>query len=126
MPVTIEINQLANNLSVPKMTKTEMSEILANHLAKYHQWSYEQLAEKIPTGSWLEPTDCLEHIEGTSEDGTEYQIEFNVMWNDKPNEELRVDGSLYTEPQKPLLGIIPLYSPEVTDCLIMSKDGRFL
>ena len=68
----------------------------------------------------------MEHVEDTAPDGTEYQMEFNVDWNDTPNQEVRVSGSLSVEPQKPFLGFIPIYTPNVTDSFVMATDGRFL
>ena len=101
-----------------------MSTILARQLARFRAWSYAQLAERVERDRVAH--DCLEHIEGTAPDGTQYQIEFNALWDDKPNGDVRVCGSLSTEPQKPLLGFIPIYTPDVSDSFIMSPDGRFV
>src|SRR5687767_9594360 len=106
------------------MTKDEMCTILTNQLAKFRMWSYAQLAERVERDRVMH--DCLEHIEGAASDGTEYQIEFNVFWDDKPLGDVRVCGSLSVEPQKPLLGFIPIYTPDVTDSFIMSPEGRFI
>ncbi len=108
------------------MSKDEMRKILSGRLAKYRTWSYAQLVERVGRGPFWKPQDCLEHIEGTAPDGTEYQMEFDVSWNDKPNQEVRVSGSLSAEPQRPLWGFIPLYTPDVTDSFIMDTNGRFL
>ena len=106
------------------MTKDEMRAILAQQLAKFRTWSYAQLAERVERDRVAR--DCLEHVEGTAPDGTQYQIEFNALWDDKPNGDVRVLGSLSAEPQKPLLGFIPIYTPDVTDSFIVSPEGRFV
>ena len=108
------------------MSKDEMRKILAQHLAKYRAWSYQQLAERVERGPFWKLRDGLEQVEGTAPDGTRYQMEFNVFWDDKPNAEVRVLGDLSAEPQKPLFGFIPIYTPDVTDSFIMSPDGQFI
>jgi hypothetical protein len=102
------------------MIKDEMRKILSQHLTKFRSWSYPQLAERV------ERDDCLEHIEDTAPDGTKYQMEFQALWDDKPHGAVRVCGDLSAEPQRPLLGFIPVYTPDVTDSFIMSPDGRFV
>lgn len=108
------------------MTKDEMRSVLSEHLAKFRSWTYTQLAGRVDRGPFWKPQNCLEHVEGTAPDGTEYQMEFHVDWNDKPNQEVRVFGSLSADPQKPLLGFIPIYTPDATDSFVMATDGRFL
>jgi hypothetical protein len=108
------------------MTKTEMHAVLADHLARYRSLSYKELAARVERGPFWKPRDCLEHIEGTAPDGTQYHIELNAFWNDRPNEEVRVDGSLSAEPQRPLWGFIPLYTADVTDSFTIAPDGRLL
>jgi hypothetical protein len=106
------------------MTKPEMQQVLSTHLAKFRNWSYAELSRAVE--QTRRDHDCLEHLEETAPDGTDYQVEFNVFWNDKPNQEVRVIGSLFAEPSRPLLGFIPIYTPDVTDSFIMAPDGRFL
>lgn len=106
------------------MTKDEMRTILAQQMARFRTWSYAQLAERVERDRVAH--DCLANLENTSPDGTDYYIEFNVFWDDKPNKDVRVCGSLSAEPQKRLLGFIPIYTPDVTDSFIMSPDGRFV
>jgi hypothetical protein len=53
-------------------------------------------------------------------------MEFNVCWDDKPNAEVRVLGDLSAEPQRPLFGFIPIYTPDVADSFIMTPDGQFI
>lgn len=98
------------------MSKDEMRAILSEHLAKFRAWSYAQLAERVER-------DCLQHIEGTASDGTRYQMEFQAFWDDKPQGDVRICGDLSAEPQRLLLGFLPIYTPDVTDSFIMSPDG---
>lgn len=49
-----------------------------------------------------------------------------MFWDDKPNGAVRVFGDLSLHPQKPLLGSIPICTPDVTDSFIMSPDGNFV
>ena len=93
-------------------------------MGKFRNWSYAQLSKRVEPGEVWKAHDCLEHVEGIGSDGTEYQIEFNVDWFDKSDAAVLVSGSLSAEPQKPLWGIIPVYTPDVTDTFVMNSDGR--
>jgi hypothetical protein len=106
------------------MSKDEMRKILSEHLATFRTWSYAQLAERVVRDR--KEHDCLAHVDGTAPDGTEYQMEFQALWNDKPRGEIIVFGDLSAEPQRPLLGFIPIYTPDVTDSFIMSPDGQIV
>jgi hypothetical protein len=106
------------------MTKDEMLEILGVRLASYRTWAYAALAERVESDN--RNGDCLDHFEGVGSDGTEYQLEFNAFWDDKPHGDIRVCGSLSAEPQKRLLGFLPIYTPDLTDSFIMSPDGSFV
>ena len=101
-----------------------MRKILSEHLTKFRSCSYEQLAERVERDR--KAHDCLEHIEGTAPDGTQYQMEFQAVWDGKPHGDVRVCGDLSAVPQRPLLGFIPIYVSDVTDGFIMSPDGRFV
>jgi hypothetical protein len=106
------------------MSKKEMRKILSEHLAKFRAWSYAQLTERVVRDR--KQHDCLEHVEGVASDGTQYQMEFQALWDHKPHGSIRVFGDFSTEPKRPLLGFIPIYTPDVTDSFIMSPDGRFV
>ena len=101
-----------------------MREILGRHLAKFRTWSYAVLSERIELNQ--KTGDCLEHFEGSGTDGTEYQLEVNAFWDDKPHADILVAGSLSAEPQRRLLGFLPVFMPHVTDSFIMSRDGSFV
>jgi hypothetical protein len=53
-------------------------------------------------------------------------MEFQAVWDGKPHGDVRVCGDLSAEPQRQLLGFIPIYIADVTDSFIMSPDGRFV
>jgi hypothetical protein len=106
------------------MTKDEINEMLGARLASYLTWAYAALAERVLSDN--RKGDCLDHFEGVGSDGTEYQFEFNAFWDDKPHGDIRVCGSLSAEPQKRLLGFLPIHTPDLTDSFIMSPDGSFL
>ena len=106
------------------MNQNEMHKILLSHLTKYRTWSYSQLAERVERDR--QAHDCLKYVEGIAPDETQYHMEFQAVWDDKPHGDVRVLGALSVEPQKPLLGFLPVYTPDVTDSFIMSPDGRFV
>ena len=97
-----------------------MREALANQLSIFRNCGYEQLAQHVEQGPFWKPQDCLEHVEGVATDGTPFQMEFNVYWDDKAGEAIRVSGSLSAEPQKRLWGFLPIYSADMTDSIVIS------
>lgn len=101
-----------------------MRKVLLVHLTKFRSWGYAQLAQRVERDR--QAHDCLEHIEGVAPDGTRYQMEFQAMWDDKPHGDVRVCGDLSADPQKRLLGVLPIYISDVADSFIMRPDGRFV
>jgi hypothetical protein len=53
-------------------------------------------------------------------------MEFDVLWDDKARGDIRLCGSFWAYPRKRLLGLLPIYVPDVNDDFIMSPDGRFI
>ncbi|HBJ82990.1 MAG TPA: hypothetical protein DDZ88_03765 [Verrucomicrobiales bacterium] len=106
------------------MSTDEMRRILAGRLAKFRAWSHAQLAERVVRDG--QTGGCLDHIEGTAPDGTEYQMEFQAMWKDQPGGAVVVLGDFSASPQRPLWGFIPIYTPNVTDSFILSPDGGLM
>lgn len=106
------------------MSNDEKRTVLSAYLAKFRAWSYEELAERVERDR--REHDCLEHSEGTASDGTKYQMEFQAFWDDAPYGNIRVCGDLSAEPQRPLLGFIPVYLSDVTDSFIMRPDGSLV
>ena len=106
------------------MNSDDKRTVLAEHLAEFRDWSYESLAAEIDRTR--KAHDCLRHTEGVFDDGTEYQLEFNVCWDDKRGGDVRVFGDISTEPQRRLLWILPIYLSDFTDSFIMAPDGSFV
>lgn len=98
--------------------------LLAEHLDEFRRWSYESLVVEIER-TRIEHA-CLRHTEGVFGDGTEYQMEFNVFWDDKHGGDVRVCGDLTTAPQRPMLGLLPVFTPDIVDAFIMRPDGTFV
>ena len=106
------------------MNKEKMRSILAEHLVKFRALSYDDLAREIDRTD--REHDCLAHFEGVAQDGTPYQIELNVFWDDQPKGNIRVAGDISLEPQKRLLGSVPVFQPNLNDGFIMAPDGSFI
>jgi hypothetical protein len=107
-----------------EMNTDEKQFLLAEHLDEFRKWTYEALVEEIDRTK--KEHDCLRHIEGVYDDGTEYQMEFNVFWDGKRGGDVRVCGDITTAPQNPALGFVPVYTSDATDSFIMTPDGRFV
>ncbi len=92
------------------MNKSEAREIVIKELEKYRNKSYQELIEMIKQ----------DHIayEHTTENNVFYQIEIEAFWDDKPNGNIRVSGSI---DDGGLRAFVPL-----TDDFIMSPDGHFI
>lgn len=101
------------------MNKDEKRKILSDRLAKFRTWSYSELVERVGCH-------YLEVVEGIASDGTAYQMEFEVFWDDKRGGDVRVCGDLCTLPQRPLFGFLPVYTSDLADSFIMSPDGSFV
>lgn len=101
------------------MTNAEMDGVLSELLAKYCRWSYDRLATKVKQGS-------CDHYDDVAPDGTEYQVEVQFFWDDKPGGNVRVMADLCAEPQRRLLWILPIYIPHGISCFIMSPDGHLV
>lgn len=106
------------------MNADEKQALLAEHLAEFRAWSYGALAAEIDRTR--KAHDCLRHTQGVLDDGTEYQLEFNVSWDDKRGGNVRICADITTSPQRLMLGIIPGFTPDATDSFIMDSDGTFI
>lgn len=91
------------------MNKQEAKRILAEHLAKYRTRPYADLQRLLHEQDMAEVT---------APSGTWYQIEVQAFWDDKPNGNLRVMGSIDDGGWR---AFVPL-----TDSFIMTPDGRFV
>lgn len=94
---------------------------LTERLAEFRSWSYAALVEKIDEGLIQ---DGLARFEETVSDGTGYQMEFNVFWDDGEGGDVRVMGDLNADPHLPIPGT-RVYLSQVTDSFIMAPDGSF-
>ena len=56
-------------------------------------------------------------------DGTAYHFEVDAFWDDRLDGRIRVCAYLCIEPQKRLLGFLPLFTADVSECLLVSPDG---
>ena len=106
------------------MSKEEMQKVLAEELARLRSWTYGALSEFIERTR--RDHEYLDHVERVSPDGTSYFMDFEAFWDDKPNADIRVCGSLWADPQRKLLGFLPAYMPHCTDSFIMSPSGQFI
>lgn len=106
------------------MHLSEKQRLLSEHLARFRTWSYAALAERIERDG--QDHDCLDYAEGVSADGTAWQIELNVFWDDRRGGDVRVTADLITTPRRPLLGFLPIYTSDATDSFLLSPDGRFI
>ena len=106
------------------MTTEEKRRLLSEHLAEIRKWTYDALAAEIDRTR--NRHECLRHTEGVFDDGTVYQIEIDVFWDDKRKGCVRVCADISTQPQRRLLGILPVYIPDCTDSFLVSTDGAFV
>lgn len=98
--------------------------LLAEHLSEFRARTYDALVAEIDRTR--KTHDCLRHMEGVFDDGTEYQLEFNVFWDDERGGKVRVCADITTAPQRPMFGSIPVFTPDATDSFVMAPDGTFI
>ena len=91
------------------MDRSQAKSILARQLARYRTKSYAVSGRLIGK---------LDVFDVTEPDGVIYQIEIQVMWDDKPEGDIRVIGAIDDAGWR---AFIPL-----TDSFIMTPEGRFL
>lgn len=87
----------------------EARNLLSHKLAEYRLLSYSNLAAR------MNAVDCAEVL-GPA--GVEYQIEVEVMWDDRPGGDIRVIGAIDDGGWR---AFVPL-----CDSFIMTPDGRFV
>jgi len=101
----------------------EARTIVKEKLEPYRHKSYAELVEMVGKPDTFE-------ITGPS--GTEYQVEIEAFWDDKPNNNVRVMAAIDESPQRPVfwripvLRWIPIYGADVIECFIMSPGGTFI
>ena len=94
------------------MDKKEARSTLAEHLAGYRSRSYAELA------AWVRER-RISTPEALAPSGIRYQIEVQFFWDDKPDGDVRVSGSI--SDGRGIRTFVPL-----TDSFIMSAEGRFV
>ena len=103
------------------MNTGDKQRVLTKKLEEFRHWTYEALAAEINRTRMN--GNSLTHFDGVFADGTEYQIEINVFWDDKRRGDVRVIGDLEAMPQRPVMGA---YTSDVVDSFIMRRDGSFV
>ena len=91
------------------MDKAEARTILAAKLNEYRTWSYDQLRERVNE---------QDTVELAAPSGAIYQVEIQYIWDDKPNGDIRVMGSIDDGGWR---SFFPL-----DDSFIRALDGRFV
>lgn len=91
------------------MDKIEATRILTEHLERYRKRSHSELTQLIGQA---------ETVTVIGDSGTEYGLEFEAVWDDEANKDLRVMGSIDD-------GGWRAFSP-LCDDFIMRKDGSFV
>lgn len=90
--------------------KKEAREILAAYMARYRAMSHAELAVLIGE---------VQVHEATGASGSDYILEFDVLWDRGPDGNIRVIGGIDDG------GFRSAFSP-LTDDFIMTPDGEFL
>jgi hypothetical protein len=93
------------------MNKKEARSILSEHLIGYRSRAYAELA------SWVSERQ-IDTPEVVGPSGTRYYIEIQFFWDDRPDGNVRVIGSIDD-------GGIRAFLP-ITDSFILSPEGRFV
>jgi len=91
------------------MDTTEARAILAEQLARYRTNSYARLRDLIDSQDVLE-------IRGPS--GAVYQLEIEAVWDERPEGNLRVIGSI---DDRGVRALVP-----ITDDFILAPNGSFI
>ncbi|XZE33019.1 hypothetical protein SH501x_003791 [Pirellulaceae bacterium SH501] len=100
-----------------------LAEILTQHLASYRALRHSELAARLESQRHEDLNDV---IEGATPDGTTYTIETNILWDDRSKRHVRVISDLSTGKSQCLLGIIPIFTPDIADGFILGPDGTFI
>lgn len=106
------------------MDKSDKQLLLAERLDEFRKWTYQALVAEIARTQ--KAHDCLRIVEGIFDDGTEYVIEFNVLWDGRKDGDVRVCGDITALPQHRPMGVLPIFTPDATDCFLMTPDGTFV
>jgi hypothetical protein len=92
------------------MNKVEARAVLTAEMESLRQLSYQQLVERL--------LDRVETLEVLSEPGTRYQVELQGVWDARPDDVLRILGSVDDGGWS---AFVPL-----TDDFLIAPDGSFV
>lgn len=101
-----------------------MRRVVDNELATLRRWTYPALADAVKTT--CRERNHIHQAEGVAADGTRYVVEVDVFWDDRANGDIRVCVNLWAEPQRKVLGFLPVYTPNCSADFIMNPSGRFV
>lgn len=91
------------------MDKVEAKELLAQQIERLRGLSYEELL------AWLDRTETIKVVAAS---GAEYQVQVQVLWDDRPGDSLRVIASIDD-------GGVRALAP-LGDDFIIASDGSFV
>jgi len=91
------------------VNEAEASSVLVQELARYRAMPYAELLSML---------DETKHIDVSGPTGTNYQVDIQVMWDDKPKGDLRIIGAIDDGGWR---AFVPL-----TDSFIMRSNGTFV
>jgi hypothetical protein len=91
------------------MNTQEAQSLLSEYLAGYRNYSYDELQTRLRE---------IDTYQVNGESGVQYQVEIQVFWDDKLQQNIRVIGAIDDGGWRAFL---PL-----TDSFIMAPDGSFV
>ena len=111
-------------MNAEKQLPPEIRDLRTERLNEYRALGYSYLADAIRAADGSGA--ALELLDVTSQDGGEFQIDVQALWDDKPNQDIRVIAEALPIPLRPLFGFIPIYIGGPSDAFIMRPDGTFV
>ncbi len=106
------------------MSKEEAVSIIQAQVAPYRSYTYEELR------LMMEAEEVNAELIGPS--GAEYAIEIQAFWDNHPNGNIRILGSIDESPHMPMfwripiLRWLPIYSTNIFESFIKAPDGSFV
>lgn len=89
----------------------------------YRKMPHTELAKRLDSG---QHQDTLDVFDGRTDDGTEYTIETNIIWDDRSKQRIRVMADLSTGRAGCLFGFLPIFLPDCSDGFLLASDGSFV
>ena len=91
------------------MSREEAKTVLAERLSRYRELPYDRLVTLVGSCE-------VEEFRGNAD--VVYQLEFDILWDDRQGGDIRVIGGIDG-------GVISAITP-MTDCFIKAPDGSFV